>query len=810
MSFKSILEIVLHLQNFQNIDLFYQGLYFLRFTIYYQNPKDQVLKKKKEQSIQNIQKQKTYAHPYKLSENYKRYKTEQNETLKGLKFNDSQYFRPAGIIESQNVFCSKSFFIKFCEEEVELNDFCHFNLEFDIEKEAIELYMETELMFFDCMNINGNNNTLNSLNVQKKIENNIQQQPPSFSHKCSEEQNLYNESRSLTVNKYKISDPFDGIHEYIPLFFQESNFCIANAIIHTTRLDYAYRLIPIQLSDFSKIPPEERIGYIEQYIQKQDSQQQKQMDEALKKQLNIKNNKEIDYEYVYSVFVDNLKKSYNKIYNHYNKISSRCILDWQKKKFKKYLQPPNRLIIPEYVPNDQQQQQKNISFNILLEKRFKTKDPEVILHAILNEANFVSNQLQLLWYKYLDLYKVSPVFTFVLFKYEYYIRLKERISMFIIKKKIQSQNFAKMHEQINVDQNQKIALKIRQNLEIIDKKYHNINSQKINQHPLIFEEIIIKEQKEANEENITDSTDPSQEYYKGIHLFILVHGFQGNAFDMKLFKNYINYSYPEAMFLCSSYNEDNTEGDLEDMGKNLANEITAFVQDNCQGDNLGKYTYIFIFQIINKKIIRLSLIGFSLGGLIIRSALPYLEQFSQKTFTFMSLSSPHLGFMYNSNKIIDTGIWILKRWKKSICLQQLTMADHQDIQQTFLYKLSQAKGLGWFKNICLVSSSQDSYSPFDSARIEMTKEASKDPKKGQLYNEMTQNVLGQLSTNVLYRLDVHFQIQEKLLFIIFQYLNQFFCFRNIDTFIGRAAHIQFIECQQLIRLLILNYEQFFR
>lgn len=82
--------------------------------------------------------------------------------------------------------------------------------------------------------------------------------------------------------------------------------------------------------------------------------------------------------------------------------------------------------------------------------------------------------------------------------------------------------------------------------------------------------------------------------------------------------------------------------------------------------------------------------------------------------------------MYNPNKIIDAGIWILKRWKKSASLQQLTMADHKDIENTFLYKLSKAKGLGWFKNICLVSSFQDSYSPFDSARIEMTKEAIKD------------------------------------------------------------------------------------
>jgi hypothetical protein len=31
------------------------------------------------------------------------------------------------------------------------------------------------------------------------------------------------------------------------------------------------------------------------------------------------------------------------------------------------------------------------------------------------------------------------------------------------------------------------------------------------------------------------------------------------------------------MFLCSSNNEDNTEGDLEDMGKNLATEVANFI-----------------------------------------------------------------------------------------------------------------------------------------------------------------------------------------------------------------------------------------
>lgn len=42
----------------------------------------------------------------------------------------------------------------------------------------------------------------------------------------------------------------------------------------------------------------------------------------------------------------------------------------------------------------------------------------------------------------------------------------------------------------------------------------------------------------------------------------MVHGFQGNANDMRLLKNNIALLFPEAMFLCSNANEDHTEGDI--------------------------------------------------------------------------------------------------------------------------------------------------------------------------------------------------------------------------------------------------------
>jgi hypothetical protein len=89
-----------------------------------------------------------------------------------------------------------------------------------------------------------------------------------------------------------------------------------------------------------------------------------------------------------------------------------------------------------------------------------------------------------------------------------------------------------------------------------------------------------------------------------------------------------------------------------------------------------------------------SFIGPSLGGLIIRAALPHLEgELKDKLFTYMSLSSPHMGYMYNSSKLFDAGMWFLKKWRKSKCLLQLSMTDSKNIEETALFRLSKASGL---------------------------------------------------------------------------------------------------------------------
>ena len=126
------------------------------------------------------------------------------------------------------------------------------------------------------------------------------------------------------------------------------------------------------------------------------------------------------------------------------------------------------------------------------------------------------------------------------------------------------------------------------------------------------------------------------------------------------------------------------------MGERLAKEVKKYIIEFCPGTNLSK----------------LSFVGFSLGGLIARAAFPHLKDLQQKFHTFISLSTPHLGYMYhnNANKLFDTGMWFLKKWKKSRSLDQLSMSDSDKGQDTCLFKMSNFEGMAWFKNIVLVCS----------------------------------------------------------------------------------------------------------
>ena len=70
-------------------------------------------------------------------------------------------------------------------------------------------------------------------------------------------------------------------------------------------------------------------------------------------------------------------------------------------------------------------------------------------------------------------------------------------------------------------------------------------------------------------------TDPSivDNDYKGMHLFVLSHGFQGSSFDVRVLKNVISVAQPDALFLCAQANEHDTDEDIFQMGRRLAEEV---------------------------------------------------------------------------------------------------------------------------------------------------------------------------------------------------------------------------------------------
>ncbi|XP_048385284.1 protein FAM135B isoform X1 [Stegostoma tigrinum] len=262
---------------------------------------------------------------------------------------------------------------------------------------------------------------------------------------------------------------------------------------------------------------------------------------------------------------------------------------------------------------------------------------------------------------------------------------------------------------------------------------------------------------------------------EGIHLIICVHGLDGNSADLRLVKTFIELGLPGAKldFLMSERNQSDTFADFDAMTDRLLDEIIQHI------------------HLYNLTISRISFIGHSLGNIIIRSVLtrPRFRCYLNKLHTFLSLSGPHLGTLYNNSTLVSTGLWLMQKLKKSSSLLQLTFKDQADPRKTFLYKLSEKPGLQYFKNVMLVASTQDRYVPFHSARIEMCKTALKDRQTGSVYTEMINNLLRPVTETedcTLIRYDIFHALPN-----------------TANALIGRAAHIAVLDSELFLEKFLL-------
>ncbi|KAE8653933.1 Serine esterase family protein, putative isoform 2 [Hibiscus syriacus] len=268
----------------------------------------------------------------------------------------------------------------------------------------------------------------------------------------------------------------------------------------------------------------------------------------------------------------------------------------------------------------------------------------------------------------------------------------------------------------------------------------------------------------------------------------------GHHLDLRLVRNQWLLIDSKIHFLMSEANEEKTSGDFRDMGLRLAHEVIAYVKKKMDKASRNG----------NLRDIRLSFVGHSIGNIIIRTALAetIMEPYLRFLHTYVSVSGPHLGYLYSSNSLFNSGLWLLKKLKGTQCIHQLTFTDDPDIRNTFFFKLSKEKTLDNFKNIILLSSPQDGYVPYHSARIESCRAASSDySRKGKAFLEMLNDCLDQIraptsENRVFIRCDVNFDTSAYG--------------KNLNTFIGRAAHIEFLESDIFARFIMWSFPELFQ
>lgn len=178
MVLRNITDILIHLESFRNIDLYEQGLYHLRISVY--------------QSISGLI---IPASPYNLI------RINSNSEILQSHINDFSF-------ESQK------FYIKFCDEEVLLQDIVVFRTEFEYENDyrSIEFVIQVDLVFMDC-----ETEAFDVISIQNTDKTIV----------CSD--------------MIRINQVIEGINQFYPIVFDDDHICVIAGTVHVLPMDFRFR-----------------------------------------------------------------------------------------------------------------------------------------------------------------------------------------------------------------------------------------------------------------------------------------------------------------------------------------------------------------------------------------------------------------------------------------------------------------------------------------------------------------------------------------------------------------------------------------
>jgi hypothetical protein len=726
MSYKGVFEFCIGVVSFRNIDLYYQGLYCLRVSLH---------------ALQGSSK--VAAYPYNIS-------------TCTMREDDPHHIFPAFIQDSTNSFCSRVFFIRYTEESAVLRDAGYFRAEVDVlpSFHNIDFLLTIELLFCD----------LGEKATQEKIKE-LRKENLEFEVVCS--------------TKFQFRAPIIGMSEYLVVGFEDGYNCNAHFMILGSLLDYKLRF---NEKHSQILPPEIGDGV--------------EASKALAQLLFVDsrgNPKELvgaeETDTVYEKYVEKLIIGYRRLSAIFTYLTKKCLFDGEKEimgvgfyppklnlpgnhvqkpyptKSKTFLSPVKTGIMTEEANKDHSeislikviQKAENTSLDSRFSKRLASHDPRSVCTMIMREVSMIAGQLFQLWHRMLEFLTFAPRRISIELQKLYTIRTRQLWNSYFIQYKLPPSDIIKNFK--TIPDYQQEAEQLRNEIAypmipIIEQRILE-NFQSV---PIIIEEITASSRRYS-----------TVSHKGGRHIIVMVHGYQGNSLDMRQIKSSLSLMFPNTLFLNSSANEQYTDGDIWEMGDKLANEVKSFISENCPS-----------FK-------KISFIGFSLGGLIIRAALPRLRDIKDRMHTYMSICTPHLGYLDGSSFLVGAGMWILKKINKGSVIQQLNLEDGNNVKESLIYRMSNMEGFEMFNRVVLISSHQDTYVPFDSARVTV-------PERFQNRSHIVEMVSG-LCKNIkkLYRLNVQFRIPEKWL----------------DAFIGRAAHIEFIENRDFFSMLGARHPDFF-
>lgn len=117
------------------------------------------------------------------------------------------------------------FIIRYCDEEIELNDLCCFRSEVYVDGDYLktEFFVETELNFVDM-------SKLNAKQLNEQIDEVISTDP----------------LKGVSTLEFKLLNVPQGVSEFLPVVFDTSYFCQFNCTVHSSLLDYRFRQRPLK------------------------------------------------------------------------------------------------------------------------------------------------------------------------------------------------------------------------------------------------------------------------------------------------------------------------------------------------------------------------------------------------------------------------------------------------------------------------------------------------------------------------------------------------------------------------------------